>query len=172
MSHRLLPMQRLLPRRLLPSRPRLQLDLLPAAFVDARCEQRRRHGGRAERHRRGSGGTGSQRMCPGVVLLRERTGGRVLSERLRMRNQLHRHGSRRAGRRDRDRQGRQGQRCGKSRWEELDGCWGRWCGSIDRVVRLERIRFRTAYVDFFSICIARKATSYALEAQNVEFYIS
>lgn len=111
-------------------------------------------------------------MCPGVVLLRERTGGRVLSERLRMRDQLYRHGSRRAGRRDRDRQGRQGQRCGKSRWEELDGCWGRWFGSIHRVVRLERYPIQDTYVDILLICIARKATSYALVVRNVKFYIS
>lgn len=68
---------------------------------------------------------------------------RVLSQRVRVRDELYGYGGRGAGWRDGDRHGREGQRGGERRrrrgWEEeSDGCcWVDWSGGVARVVSID-----------------------------------
>ena len=75
-------------------------------------------------------------MCAGMVLLRQWGWGWVLSERVRLWDELYGHGSRGAGWRDWDCHGREGQWCWKSRCEELHGFWVHSFGGLSRFVKL------------------------------------
>ena len=75
-------------------------------------------------------------MCAGMVLLPQWGGGRVLSERVCLWDELYGYGGRGAGWRDWDCHGGEGQWCRKSGCKILHGFWIHWFGGLARVVRL------------------------------------